>query len=370
MRKLIVVFVLAVVLCAGASAQNTVLPDRFGSWEASSPSKTLQTKDLGTALAPGTNGEQVLKESGLSRIEQRSYRNGQDGVTFRVFTLKDPSSAYEFYTFFLAPGMRELGIGEDSAFSQSDARFLVGNLVVQATFSANAKPESLNEVFAVLKAKADPTPLPPLRSYLPAKWRVFGSEKYALGPEAFRSAMTSLGQGAYANLSKEAGFPDGAEAILAKYQGEKGGGVLLLLEYPTPQVAENRLHHLEQDLPASAKRSGVTVERKASMLSLVFSATSPMHAQAIRDQVNYETEVTWNEPSQTATDPPLLVVMYKIFLFTIAFMVVATMTGIAFGGFRVLIKHWLPGKIFDRPEDIEVLQMGLSGKKIDPSDMY
>jgi hypothetical protein len=62
--------------------------------------------------------------------------------------------------------------------------------------------------------------------------------------------------------------------------------------------------------------------------------------------------------------------MYKIFLFTIAFMVVATMTGIAFGGFRVLIKHWLPGKIFDRPEDIEVLQMGLSGKKIDPSDLY
>jgi hypothetical protein len=36
----------------------------------------------------------------------------------------------------------------------------------------------------------------------------------------------------------------------------------------------------------------------------------------------------------------------------------------------VLIKHWLPGKVFDRPEDIEVLQLGLSGKKIDPTDMY
>ncbi len=370
MRKLIVVYVLAATLCAGASAQNSILPDRFGPWEATGGLKTLQIKDLGANWAQGPNGAQVLKESGLSRIEQREYHSGKDGVTFRVFVLHDPSSAYEFYTFLLAPGMRNLGIGEDSALSQYDGRFQVGNLVVQATLSPNTRPESLTEILPALKAKADSTPLPPLKSYLPVKWRLFGSEKYALGPEAFRSAMISLNQGAYANLSKEAGFQDGAEAILARYQGEKGGGVLLLLEYPTPQVAENHLHHLEQALPQALKQTGVTVERKASMLSLVFAATSPEHARAIRDGVNYETEVTWNEPSQTATDPPLVTVLYKIFVFTMAFMVVATMAGIAFGGFRVLIKHWLPGKIFDRPEDIEVLQMGLSGKKIDPSDMY
>ena len=106
------------------------------------------------------------------------------------------------------------------------------------------------------------------------------------------------------------------------------------------------------------------------MLSLVFAATSPRHAQAIRNEVNYETEVTWNEPSQTATDPPLVLMMLKIFLFTSLFLVIATIAGIAFGGFRVLIKHWLPGKVFDRPQAIEVLQLGLSGKKIDPTDLY
>jgi hypothetical protein len=370
MRKLIVVSVLAASLCAAVSAQTTVLPDRFGPWEAEGIAKTLKAQDLGANWTQWTNGEQVVQESGLSRIEQRAYRSGKHEVTLRVFTLRDPSSAYEFYTFLLAPGMRNWGLGEDSALNQYDARFLAGNLVVQATLSPDTKPESLHEILVALKSKADPTPLPPLKSYLPIKWRVFGSEKYALGPEAFRAAMASLDQGAYADLSKEVGFQSGVEAMLARYQGEKGGGVLLLLEYPTPQVAENHLHHLEQALPATAKQSGVTVERKASMLSLVFAATSPMHAQAIRDEVNYETQVTWNEPGQTATDPPLVRVLYKIFLFTTLFLVVATVTGIAFGGFRILIKHWLPGKIFDRPEDIEVLQLGLSGKKIDPSDMY
>jgi len=62
--------------------------------------------------------------------------------------------------------------------------------------------------------------------------------------------------------------------------------------------------------------------------------------------------------------------MYKIFLFTGLFLGVATGVGIAFGGFRVIIKRMFPGKVFDRPEDIEVLQLGLSGKKIDPTDMY
>jgi Family of unknown function (DUF6599) len=370
MRKLIVVFVLAACFCATVPAQTPLLPDRFGSWVADAPSKTITTQDLGSDWAQRTDAQQVLQESGLGTIEQRAYRNGQNEITLQIFKLKDPSSAYEFYTFLLAPGMKSMGVGTDSALGPSVGDILVGNLVVQATLSPNTKPESLNALAVALQSEADPSPLPPLKSYLPTGWRVFGTEKYALGPEAFRSAMNALGQGAFANLSKEVGFQSGAEAMLARYQGEHGSGILLLLDYPTPQVAENHKHHLDLALPTAAKQSGVTVERKASLLSLVFAPTSQMHAQAIRDEVNYETQITWNEPHQSATDPPLVQMLYKIFLFTSLFMVVATIAGIAFGGFRILIKHWLPGKVFDRPENIEVLQLGLSGKKIDPSDMY
>lgn len=363
----------AIFLATGVLAQTpqtAILPDRFDVWQADGPEKTVRLQDLGNNGVQWADSQKLLAECGLTRIAQRSYRNGSDQATLRVFVLHDPSSAYEFYTFLLAPGMRNIGLGPDSALSQTDARFLVGNFVVLAQLSPNTKPETLKELVTALKAKADPTPLPPLKTYLPETWRVFGSEKYSLGPEGFRAAMTALNQGVNADLSSEIGFQDGGETMMARYQGEHGSGVLLLIEYPTPQLAENHLHHLEQALTVSAKQAGVTVERKASMLSLVFAATSPMHAQAIRDQVNYSTEVTWNEPHQTATDPPLVYMMFKIFLFTSAFMVVATIAGIAFGGLRVLVKHWLPGKVFDRPQDIEVLQLGLSGKKIDPTDMY
>jgi hypothetical protein len=185
--------------------------------------------------------------------------------------------------------------------------------------------------------------------------------------------MTSLNQGAYADLAREIGFgakSDDAEAILARYQGQRGGGVLLLVLYPNPQLAENRLHHLEQALPDAAKKAGVTVERKASMLSIVFATSSPYYAQAIRNEVNYETQVTWNEPSQTATDPPLVYMLFKIFLYMSLFLVCTVAVGILFGLLRLLVKHWLPGKVFDRPKDIEVIQLGIGGKKIDPTDLY
>ena len=96
----------------------------------------------------------------------------------------------------------------------------------------------------------------------------------------------------------------------------------------------------------------------------------PEYAAKLRAEVNYETQVTWNEPSGTATDPPWGVVLYRIFVGTGIFMMAAVVLGIGFGGLRIFTKRLFPGKVFDRPEQMEVLQLGLSGKRIDPRDFY
>ena len=371
MYRTILGCLLAGVLCAiGVAADAPLLPNQFGPWQAEAPAKTLPVQELGSGWAKWPNGERVLAEAGLSRIEQRAYKNGTDEITLRAFVLRDPSSAFEVYTFLLAPGMKDSGLGTDSAAGERGARFLVGNIVVQAEISPKAKSEGLKDLLTALQARTDQTPLPPVKNYLPVRGRTFGSEKYALGPEGFRAAMKALGQDASKGLIDAVGFQNGAEAMLAGYRGEHGNGTLLLLDYPTPQLAEQHLHHLEQVLPEAARTAGVTVERKASLLSVVFAASSAEYARAMRDAVNYETQVTWNERGQKATDPPIMLIMYKIFLFTGLFLGVATGVGIAFGGFRVIVKRMFPGKVFDRPEDIEILQLGLSGKKIDPTDMY
>jgi hypothetical protein len=370
MYRTILGCVLAGVFCAlGAAADAPLLPNQFGQWQAYGQSKVTSGSDLVQEGADVRTGP--VKEAGLVAVERRSYTNANAILYLSLFQFKDPSGAYEFYTQVIGPEMQSGGVGDESAFQSGRGVVLVGNFVLIAGPAApGLNPGVLGPVLSLLKAKADATPYPPLRNYLPTRWRVFGTEKYVQGKVGFEYAMDALGQDAYRELSKEVGFQDGAEAIFAKYQGAHGSGTLLLLDYPTPQLAEQHLHHLEQALPEELKRAGVTVERKASLLSLVFAPTSPEHAQAIRDEVNYETQVTWNERGQRATDPPIFTIMYKIFLFTALFLGVATGIGIAFGGFRVIIKRVFPGKVFDRPENIEVLQLGLSGKKIDPTDMY
>jgi hypothetical protein len=168
----------------------------------------------------------------------------------------------------------------------------------------------------------------------------------------------------------EAGFNLSAEAMFAHYRAGKDEAVLLLIEYPTPQLAEQYLHHLGQALSPTAKQAGTTIERKASLLSLVLRPSSAAYGDSLQKSVTYETEITWHEPRQTLTDPPWVTILTRIFLVTGLFMGAAVALGVAFGGMRVVSKIFFPGKVFDRPEQMDVLQLGLSGKRIDSRDFY
>ncbi len=144
----------------------------------------------------------------------------------------------------------------------------------------------------------------------------------------------------------------------------------MLLEYPTPQLAEQHLRHLEQTFSPATKLAGTTAERKGSLISIVLNPSSAAFGESLRNALRYETEVTWNEPSHKLTDPPWLVIVGRIFIFTLLFMGVTVAFGIAYGIVRVLLKSFFPGKVFDRPDQMDVLQLGLSSKRIDSRDFY
>jgi hypothetical protein len=371
MRKLTYVFLVVAMLVATSvcAAPTSLLPDHFGSWQATGPSTITTGKDLNAWFKVDPRRE-ISREAGLTGIEARTYRNGDKEINLNLCAFKDPTGAYQEYTLTTSTEHHAYTLGDEAAFGGSTGNILVGNLVVSVGSVQELQPQDFAELDTALRVKADHTPYPPLRTYSPAKDRIYGSQKYAAGPAGFQYALSAMDRGSYRDLAKEVGFNNGAEALLAKYQSGPDSGTLLLLEYPTPQIAEQQLHHLEEALPTAAKRAGVNVERRASMLSMVFEASSKEYAKKLRDSVDYETQVTWNETGHAATDPPIVVVLVKILVFTMMFLGLATGLGILFGGARIVIKRLFPGKIFDRPQDIEVLQMGLSGKKIDPSDMY
>jgi uncharacterized protein DUF6599 len=345
----------ALLSAASLSAQEVSLPKQFGSMTQSSCSAKPMEFGFG-------------KEAGEREFSMCQYKSGDSVVSIWAGRYHDPSSAFEVYATLLRAGMVPTNLGQVSAFDKNGVVILEGSLVLEST--ANVSKEDLGALVKAVEAGSEKGPLPPVRTYLPGTGRLLGSERYALGPEAFRQALATLGREDFAMLTDAAGFNSGAEAMFARYQMGKDGGVLLLLEYPTPQLAEQHIHHLEEVVPAAAKQVGTVIERKGSLLSMVLAPSSKEFAKNLREAADYETQVTWNEASQTATDPPITSIMVKIFIGTGVFMVAAVVLGIAFGGVRVLTKRFFPGKVFDRPEQIEVLQLGLSGKRIDPSDFY
>ena len=339
-------------------AQGPLLPSQFGSWSKGHCSDKPAT----TVLA---------KEARQFDNDSCQYSSGDQTIVIWEGRFRDPSSAYEVYTGFLRPGMMPTNLGQSAAFDKEGVIIQVGKLVLRST--ANISKDDLSALVKSVEPRSEKGPLPPIRTYLPIPGRVVGTERYALGPEALQAALHGLGETDSEGLVKAAGFTNGAEAMVARYSkpGMMGGtGILLLLEYPTPQLAEQHIHHLGEVLPAPARVGEENIVRKGSLLSIVLSPSSPEFAASLREAANYETQVTWNEASQTATDPPITSIMVKIFIGTGVFMVAAVVLGIAFGGVRVVTKRFFPGKVFDRPNQMEVLQLGLSGKRIDPSDFY
>src|SRR5215470_3627201 len=365
MRKFHFIAVASLALAAAPHclAQNDLqnkFPSRFGGWVATNSPEKVKPTDQEAAL---------LGEAGLEYWFARPYSNGSQTLSVGLKRFRDPSGAYELYTAALDTEMQPSTVGSLTAIGHGRLVMLIGNVLVDVIQPELASTPELQELAGAVRKFADATPLPPIRGYLPEGF-ADGTQRYALGPAALRSALGQLDRAEFSGLVDVTGFNSGAEAIVARYQRIQGNGVLLLIDYPTPQLAEQHLRHLGQAIPAAAKESGTTVERRGSLLSVVLKPSSAAFGESLRGAIRYETQVTWNEPSHKITDPPWLVILGRIIILTLLFMGLAVAVGAAFGGVRVLAKTFLPGKVFDRPGQMDVLQLGLSGKRIDSRDFY
>jgi uncharacterized protein DUF6599 len=365
MRKLHVIFGVFALLGTGSDTLGATdlakaFPDKFGKWSAGGPAASVKP---GEGLVA-----EVDAEAGLVATLARQYANGTQSVTVKLRQYRDPSSAYQAYTARLTMETLPSTVGVLSGVRKDELILLAGNLLMEVRSPNEPTTAELQELAKFIRGKSDQTPLPPIRTFLP-QGLSDGTQRYVAGPKGFVAALDSLHRSQYRGLAPEIGFANSAEAMLAEYRKGKESAVLLLIEYPTQHLAEQQLRHLQTVLPGIGG-SEVKVVRKASLLSMVLAPTSPEYADGLTKGVSYETEVTWNEGSHALTDPPWVVVLSRIFMATGLFLVVAIVLGVAFGGVRILTKRLLPGKVFDRPQDIEVLQLGLGSKRIDPSDFY
>jgi len=361
---------LCLVVAAFPAAAQGILPSAFSAWTAAAPSTAVPPSGLDSLVGPDTP---AFREYIVKSVEQRSYTQGAQTASVTLYRLRDPSSAYGAYTFLRSDALSAADLGSYASASHDRALFVVGEMLLDVSAPAKqARPSDadLKQLAALLDKKADHTPYPFVGEHLPEKGRVRDSERYVIGP-------LSLAHFVPLGTDDWMGFDHSAETILATYQlSVDRSETLLITSYPTQQIAAAKFAGMLRRFvfdPPGGVPPGQNVlfgKRVSSFIAVVVGAPSRQAANKILDQVGYQSNVTWNEPKQTLTEPSINSMIVEAFVGTGAIMVFAVAAGIGFGGIRILVKIFLPNKIFDREKQIEILQLGISSKPIKAKDFY
>jgi hypothetical protein len=317
------------------------------------------------AAADPTNAA-LLKEYGFTDFESATYKS-DDGRSLKIRAARfaDASGAFGAYTFYLQPGMAREQIGDQGASADRRVLFYRGHIVVDAVFSQLSvmSAAGLRELAGALpRPTGNAGNLPPILAFMPHHGYETNTEKYAEGP---------LGLGAIASPipAELVDFGANPEVVLGQYSVGAGEATLMLIEYPTPALAAEHLRRIDAANHAAPPQPGVQgVEnigpffdkRTGPIVAIAAGPLSQSDAQTLLGAVNYDASVTWNENTYFDKKNNIANLLVNIILLCIIVGAISLAAGVAFGGARVLMRRYFPGRVFGRADQTEFISLDLS----------
>jgi len=346
---------LAVFADIASGAAPGILPQQFAGWTRPGSSQTSRDP----AKADPVNAA-LLKEYGFTDFAAANYiRDDGRKLSIKAARFQDASGAYGAFTYYKMPQMRAEQIGDQASSLNERVLFYRGNVLVDAEF------EKLTAMSAAeLRELANVLPLPTgntgnepsLPGYLPKGAR--NTAKYVVGS----IGLQKIGAPVSADLVD---FAAGAEAVIGSYATSSGPATLMLINYPTNQIAAEHLRRLDTSHNANDSHqignfTPFFDKRTGPIVAIVSGPLSQNEAKAILDSINYEADVTWNENTHFTKKDNLANLLVNIIILCGIVILFAAVAGLAFGGVRVLVKKLLPERVFDRPEEVEFIALHLS----------
>lgn len=345
-----------------------VLPAEFAGWQM----KGAVTKSDDPAAADAVNVA-VLKEYGFQRLERASYtRDDGRNLAVKAAVFADASGAYGAFTYYYSEEMGQETIGGQAAFLNNRVLFYQGNVLVDAVFDRMSvmSASQMRQLAGLLPLPADnKDKLPSLPTRLPKgadRNLEKNTTKYVLGPVG----LDRVGSPLPASLVN---FMSGAEVVTGRYAVNAGDATLMLIEYPTPQIAAERLRaidasHVDASHPAAQQQPGVApivdvgpyfASRTGPIIVIAAGPLSKSEARSLMSAISYEADVTWNENTYVTKKDNLANFLFNAIILCGIVVGLALVAGIAFGGLRLLVKRLFPDSIFDRRETIEFISLHL-----------
>jgi hypothetical protein len=364
--KALLLFVVIMLLIGSAfSAANppgAMLPKNFAGWQTQSaikPSKEPADADPINAA--------LLKEYGFTDFESAIYtREDRRQLTVKAARFEDASGAYGAFTYYKLPQMQVEKVGDQGASLNERVLFYRGNILIDAVFQTVTAMSAaeLRELAEALPLPSGNTRnLPGLPRYLPTQSYVKNTAKYIVGP---------VGLGKLGIAGQLVDFNAGAEVAEGTYHASGGEAGLILVSYPTPQIAAEQLRKIDalhaQGLtlanpsanPGPMLNDPIFDKRTGPIVVIATGPLSQSEARSLLASVNYEADVTWNENTYFTKKDNIGNLIVNVLYLCGIIGGLAIVAGLAFGGVRILAKRLWPDRVFDRPEDVELISLHLS----------
>jgi len=365
--KLLVTYSLVILVSTFAFAANPgvatppILPKQFAGWQLQG---TPQASKDATAADAANAG--LLKEYGFTDVESAAYKS-DDGRTLKIRAARfaDASGAFGAYMFYVRPEMAREEIGDQGASLNQRVVFYRGHILVDAVFSQLSvmSAANLRELAGILPhPDGNAGSLPPILAFMPHHGYQSNTEKYAEGPLGLAAIAAPL-------PAELVDFSASPEVVLGQYSTPGGDATLMLIEYPTPALAAEHLRRIDAAHHAAQPQPGVTAvenigpyfdKRTGPIVAIAAGPLSQSDAQTLLGAVNYDASVTWNENTYFDKKNNIANLLVNIILLCIIVGAISLAVGVAFGGARVLLRRYFPGRVFGSVDQTEFISLDLT----------
>ncbi len=344
---------------AKATPNASVLPKEFGGWQLQG---TLETSKDAAVADPANPA--ILKEYGFTDFSSGAYTR-EDGrkLTVRAARFVDASGAYGAFTYYKQPEMLNEKIGDQASSLNNRVLFYRGNVLVEALFDKLTvmSAAELRELAGDLPLpQGGARNLPSLPVYLPKQDYVKNTAKYIMGPVA----LEKIGSPLSAQLID---FAAGAEVVEGTYRASSGEGTLLLISYPTPQIATEHYKRIEAahqpnapqaaGQPAVVDMGAFAQKRSGPIVAVAAGPISQSEANALLSPFHYDADVTWNENTFFDKKNNVANLLWNVVVLCGVLMGITLAAGFAFGGVRVALQKLLPQRSRSVEDDFIALHI-------------
>jgi hypothetical protein len=153
-------------------------------------------------------------------------------------------------------------------------------------------------------------------------------------------------------------FKVSPEIIVGQYAVDRSPAQLILVAYPTPQIAGDKLRAIEA-APPPQDGTTIVAKRTGPILGVVKGMISSSDAKSILGRVNYEAEVTWNENTGLSKRDNIGNLIVAAFILIGIILVISLGTGVLFGFGRVVMQRILPERFARKADETDFIRLNL-----------